>query len=261
MGPQPSSTWGIGRENEPFTAIKENLILATPFLNSGSRTFAQSTTVLLAALDGASIMYAIADSGKSTSYVYYTKPFLINKTCKLNYYAIQKGFEATPVITSEFIKVSGDKAIRLNTQPAQQYSGDGPATLIDGIRGNEDFRLGGWLGFEAINVDAIIDLKQPKLISKISIGFFQDINAWIFMPAEVEFFLSDDNITFKSAGIVKNNIQQENWDKTFKDFYLNIKPERTHFIRVVAKNIGACPPGHKGNGAPSWIFTDEIIVE
>lgn len=261
MGPLPSETWGKGEGNEPSTAISDFPILPAPYLSEGSHTFAQSTTVKLSATNDAIIYYTISDSSGTSSEAVYTKPFTIDDNCKLNFYAAKAGFDPSPVITSEFLKIKSDKIIRLNTQPALQYSGDGASMLTDGIRGNEDFRLGGWQGYEAVNVDAIVDLKHPKIISRISIGFLQDINSWIFMPAEIGFFLSDDGINFNPAGNIKNNIPQDNWDKIFKDFTLNIKPEQTRYIRVVAKNIGACPPGHKGNGAPSWIFTDEIIVE
>ncbi len=32
-------------------------------------------------------------------------------------------------------------------------------------------------------------------------------------------------------------------------------------IRFVAKNVGECPPFHKGAGGNAWIFIDEIIIE
>jgi hexosaminidase len=33
------------------------------------------------------------------------------------------------------------------------------------------------------------------------------------------------------------------------------------YIRVVAKNLGTCPPGHPGSGKKSWLFVDEVTVE
>ena len=261
MGPQSSAAWGIGDKNEPHTGINDSLILPVPYLSAGARTFGRNTTVSLAATEGASIRYSIDGSDETAERIIYSKPFLIDKSCKLNFFALKEGYSRTPVITSEFLKVNIDKDIRLNTQPAPQYSGDGPAMLVDGIRGNDDFRLGGWQGYEAVNFDAVIDLRQPKTISKLAIGFLQDINSWIFMPSDIAFFLSDDGISFKPAGVVTNDIPQDNWDKIFKNFTLLMKPVNARYVKIVARNIGACPPGHKGNGAPSWIFTDEIIIE
>jgi predicted alpha-1,2-mannosidase len=261
MGPKPSAIWGVGENNMPHTGINENLILPTPYLSEGSRTFSNTTSVALTAEDGATIDYSIDSSGNVGKDFTYTKPFIIDKNCKLKFSAKKNGYPRTPRIISEFLKVKSDKDIHLNTLPAPQYSGDGPGMLTDGLRGNDDFRLGGWQGYEAVNVDVVIDLRQPKIISTLAIGFLQDINSWIFMPSEVGFFLSLDGITYKSAGVVKNDIPQDKQDKIFKDFTLQLKLEKARYIHVVAKNIGACPPGHKGNGAKAWIFTDEIIVE
>jgi hypothetical protein len=33
------------------------------------------------------------------------------------------------------------------------------------------------------------------------------------------------------------------------------------FVRVRVKNSGPCPSWHLGNGNPTWLFLDEIIIE
>jgi predicted alpha-1,2-mannosidase len=261
MGAQPSNDWGIGKFNEPQTSINDNLILPDPYLTEGSHTFTGYTKVALAASSGVSINYTIVRNEKESTPAAYTKPLIIDENCKLKYFAYQNGLGRTPWVTSEFIKIKNDKDIVLNTKPSEQYSASGPTTLIDGIRGNDDFRLGGWLGYDSINLDAVVDLKQTQVIQKISIGFLQDINAWIFMPYEVEFFLSEDGTKFKLMGVVGNEIQQDKWGALIKEFSLSLDMIRARYIHIVAKNIGVCPPGHKGNGAPAWIFCDEITVE
>jgi predicted alpha-1,2-mannosidase len=261
MGPQPSNEWGIGKNNEPHTSINDNLILPSPYLTEGSHTFTGNTKVEIAAFNNAAINYTIVRNKKESTPAVYTAPLIIDENCKLKYYAYHEGFPKTSWITSEFVKINNDKDIILNIKPSPQYSANGPTTLIDGIRGNEDFRLGGWLGYDSINLDAVVDLKQLKTIKKINIAFLQDINAWIFIPKEVEFFLSEDGTKFKSIGIVKNNIPQDKWGALIKEFSLPLDMIQARYFRIVAKNIGVCPPGHKGNGAPAWIFCDEITFE
>jgi len=261
MGSKPSYEWGTGIENEPQTAITDNLILADPYLSKGARTFTVNTTVELSASPGTVINYIINKAGKEATPAVYSAPIIISENCKIKYAASSRGFPDTPWITSEFIKIKNDKDIILKTKPSPQYNADGPTTLLDGMRGEKDFRLGGWLGYESINLDAVIDLKQSKDIKKLSIGCLQDINAWIFMPYEVEFFISDDGIKYKSAGLVKNDVSQDKWGAINKEFSLVTANVHARYIRVVAKNNGVCPPGHKGNGAPAWIFCDEITIE
>ena len=33
------------------------------------------------------------------------------------------------------------------------------------------------------------------------------------------------------------------------------------YVRVRGRNIGTCPPWHKGAGSKAWLFVDEISVE
>ena len=33
------------------------------------------------------------------------------------------------------------------------------------------------------------------------------------------------------------------------------------YVRIVARNVGTCPPWHPGAGGKAWLFVDEIIVE
>src|SRR5512137_214508 len=102
--------------------------------------------------------------------------------------------------------MADDKDIRLIYAPANQYSSGGASNLIDGIRCSPDFRIGGWLGFEKVNLEAVIDLRQVRNISTFGAGFFQDINAWIFFPSQLEFFVSDNGTDYRSACIIKNDI-------------------------------------------------------
>ena len=47
----------------------------------------------------------------------------------------------------------------------------------------------------------------------------------------------------------------------FKTFEINIPAVKARYVKVVATNIGTCPPWHKGQGNPAWMFADEIIVK
>ncbi len=110
-------------------------------------------------------------------------------------------------------------------------------------------------------MEAVIDLGKPEKISKLTMGFLQDINSWVFMPLNVEFFLSDDGKTFKKAGLAENTVAENDWNTQTKDFTVNFKPQQTRFIKVIAKNRAVCPDWHKGAGNPAWVFADEVVIE
>lgn len=164
------------------------------------------------------------------------------------------------IVTSEFVKMNDDKDIRLTFPPANQYSSGGANNLIDGIRCSLDFRIAGWLGFEKVNLEAIIDLKQVKPVSFFGAGFFQDINSWIFFPSKIEFLVSENGKEYHSANVINNDVFTDKEGSILKTFETQVKPVNARFVKCIATNIGTCPAGHKGNGGKAWIFSDEILV-
>lgn len=261
MGNSINTKWGTGKKKEPVTAIADKLIVPAPYLDDAVKTFADSKQVSIKGHEGAVIKYISASArSQSAEPLTYSGPIVITETGKLRFMAQDKK-AASPWISSEFIKLKNDKDCTLKNAPANQYSGNGAITLVDGQHGLEDFRIPGWLGFERVDLEAVVDLRQNKKITRMGAGFLQDINAWIFMPSAVEFLVSEDGTAYKSAAIVKNDVPQDQWGVIIKNFEATLEPVQARYIKVIATNIGVCPPGHKGNGGNAWIFADEITAE
>jgi len=260
MGNTPNKNWGIGSKNEPHTAITDNLIIPAPAILDAAKSFKDKKTITITGPAGASLFYSITGEDGNTKTQAYTAPFIIDQSSVIKFYAQMDG-SVSSVVTSEFVKMNDDRDIKLTFPPANQYSSGGANNLIDGIRCSPDFRIGGWLGFEKVNLEAIIDLRQVKPVSTFGAGFFQDNNAWIFFPSKIEFFVSDNGIDYRSAGVIKNEVPAEKEGGILKTFEMQVKPINTRFVKMVATNIGVCPPGHKGNGGAAWMFSDEIFVK
>ena len=157
--------------------------------------------------------------------------------------------------------MTDDKDIKLTFPPANQYSSGGANNLIDGIRCSPDFRINGWLGFEKVNLEAIIDFREVKSFTTFGAGFLQDINSWIFIPSQLEFLVSENGVDYKSAVVIRNNVPQDKEGTILKTLVTKTtSATKARFVKVIATNIGNCPPGHKGNGGPAWMFSDEIII-
>ncbi len=260
MGNTPNKNWGTGAKNEPHTAITDNLIIPPPAILDATKSFKDKKVITITGPAGASLYYSIAGEDGNAKTQVYTGPFTIDQTSIIKFYAQMDG-GVSQVVSSEFVKMLDDRDIKLTFAPANQYSSGGANNLIDGIRCSPDFRIGGWLGFEKVNLEAIIDLRQAKTVSTFGAGFFQDNNAWIFFPSKIEFFVSDNGTDYRSAGVIKNDIPAEKEGGILKTFEMQVKPINTRFVKMVATNIGVCPPGHKGNGGAAWMFSDEIIVK
>ena len=221
-----------------------------------------STVVgLSCAMPDAEIHFTLDGSEPSIRSNVYQRPILIRKTTTLKAYAQGRETPKSYSIEAHFTKIPKNRRITLNTKYSGQYSAGGDLALIDFVHGNENFQTGTWQGYEGTDIDAVVDLGAIMPVRTLSLGCFQDQGAWIFMPLDVTFWISDDGKNFSKAGVVANDVDEKLSGVKTKEFSLNVKGTKTRFVKVVARNRGACPVWHPGAGSKSWIFADEINVE
>jgi len=172
-----------------------------------------------------------------------------------------KGCRDSSYAFASFYKIPHNWTVKLNCKYNKQYTAGGDAGIIDGLAGYKDWRKGGWQGYQNQNFEAIVDLQAKKEIIEISSNYLQDSRSWILLPKEVEYFISNDGINFKSIGTLNHNLAW-NTEETFtKNFVYQLpKKVKARYIKVVAKNFGVLPEGHQGAGGDAFIFVDEIEV-
>jgi predicted alpha-1,2-mannosidase len=262
MGDKPNLSWGSRSEDLPRSAIEDHLILPVPYVASGSRVFVDSMDVALAAItEGAAIYYTVDGSEPDLDSQQYTKPIRIRETTVVKAFASKAGLPPSFGITAQFSRIPSDRTIELNTSYSPQYTGGGDNALIDLITGSDNFRTGAWQGYHGIDLEAVVHLEQVTDIKRISSRFLQDQNSWIFMPTLVEYAVSRDGENFDIISTLYNDVPPEYEGAIIKEFVLENIGKDVSCIRVRAKNIGVCPPWHKGAGGKAWIFVDEITIE
>jgi|WetSurMetagenome_2_1015567.scaffolds.fasta_scaffold01472_8 hexosaminidase len=143
----------------------------------------------------------------------------------------------------------------------ERYRANGEKSLIDGIRGTDNFKDGNWQGFEGVDFEATIDLGTEQTINKVIPRFYLNSNSWIFLPEEVDISISTDGKNYSESKTILNDIPQKNSEIILKDFTANFLNTKARLIKVVGKNIKVCPDWHPGAGGKAWLFIDEIVVE
>jgi predicted alpha-1,2-mannosidase len=262
MGSVPNKRWGTLPGDFPSTSITDNLISPIPSILCGKKNFTDTTTLILnAPMKDEKIYFTLDGSEPTKLSPVYQKAVLIDKSTTLKAFASLNGSTDSFKITAYFHMIPKNRKIILNTHYSPQYTAGGDLALIDFEKGTEDFRTGSWQGYEGVDIDAIVDLGEDMPIHSLSAGFLQDERSWIFFPIEVSFFLSDDGIGFRNAGIVKNEIPADHEGSITKDFNLNLTGTHARYIKMIAKNRGICPPWHPGAGNKAWLFADEIGIE
>ena len=144
---------------------------------------------------------------------------------------------------------------------SEKYPASGELALVDGIKGSLNYHDGCWQGFEGNDMEIIIDLPTIEESQEIAVSFLQAIDYWIFFPEYLSFLISNDGQNFKEIKTIKNTQSQQNKDESIQTFEIKIDDSNMRYLKVFAKNIGACPDWHKGAGGKSWLFVDEIIIE
>ncbi len=256
---ESASNWGQAATNSPSTEITQQLLVQAPFIVQGDVAFKEQTQVSLSVNSEATkIHYAF----NSDSFKIYNEPLVIKEPGVLKTYATQ-GANQSATISTQFYKVDPNRAITLESDYANQYNAGGNDALIDGIRGSRDFRTGAWQGYQDKDVVAIVDLGRVMPIDSIKVSFLQEQRSWIFLPTQVECYVSDNPRAFyKSLPEVTFDSATNNEETKIASANFSMRGYSARYVKIVAKNIGDLPDWHLGapyNGK-AWIFIDEIDI-
>lgn len=142
-----------------------------------------------------------------------------------------------------------------------RYPGGGPHGLTNGLHGGQNYRDGLWTGFEGTDLDAVIDLGAARDLTRLAIGCYQGATAWIFLPGQVDFLLSDDGESWRPAATVGHDVSNKIQRRIIHRFSADVTGNRARYVRVVARSLITCPAWHPGAGGACWVFADEIVVE
>ncbi|RIJ46569.1 beta-N-acetylhexosaminidase [Maribellus luteus] len=191
----------------------------------------------------------------------YAGPFEIQKTTTVKAVVVKDGQTMSKPLSSTFYM---HKAIACRASMkfpnSKYYNSTGEYALVDGIKGSSNHGDGHWKGFNGDDLVATLDLGKETSFSEVTIGTLQNAGAWIFYPTEVTVESSNDGLTFRKVGSVKNKVNAMDGANQIKDITVK-KKASARFVRVTVKNLGTCPQGHAGEGKPAWLFVDEISVE
>ena len=261
MTDQPNSTWATQPENCPVVRIdKSKDVVIVPTINALSDTFFDTLMVSMNhPVEGVEIYYTADGTDPRENGLRYEKPLCIKDNATICA-AAKQGERWSQPIEAKYYLIDANTSVKLDNMYNEQYAAGGPKALIDHLRGNDNFRTGTWQGYYGVDLVATVDLGAPKKINRLAGSFLQEAYSWIWMPREVEYFVSDDGKNFRSVGKVKNDIP-EDADGAFVQ-EMEVRPRtNARYVKMVAKTIGTCPEGHVGAGQKAWIFCDEIVIE
>ena len=268
-------------ESSGTNEITEGDILFSSMVKSSSDYFSAPVIVATEPIFKKSTMIVIKTTGPSlpifyqvkedenissvaSGYKRYSKPFKIKKNatviaCAYNDVTKQK----SPVAFCSVHKRPNNFTIDIKSVPNVQYFAGGAQGLLDGVKGEVDWRKGNWHGYQGQDFEALIDTKKKKKHNQIVVTFLADNKSWIYYPIQLELYASNDNKNFELIKSIDKSLLLPiipTLDvQGISELILNISDQPAfRYYKIKAINSGPLPKGHPGEGSPSFIFVDEI---
>lgn len=253
--------YGKAEQDRPKNVIADNLINLVPYFTNSSAVFNDKVEVNIASpVANCDIYYTLDGSEPTKNSLKFEEPIILKETATVKAISYNAKGVGSEVVETKFSKIPNNRKIELKSKYENQYSGGGHNALIDYKRGGNNFRTGGWQGYQGQDIVAIVDLGKKQKVSEVGMGFLQDVKSWIFYPTEVEVYYSTNGRDYKEYGKILNTVTNRTLQVTTQE--LAVKGDAScRYVKVVAKTIGVCPAWHESAGGSAWIFADEIIIK
>jgi predicted alpha-1,2-mannosidase len=254
------------RDKPKKTPTADTAFVTVPVIKAAGKSFKSSTSVSIEPLSGeAKIYYTLNGSDPTIQSAVFSSPItIVDSSCTVKAMAVIDNGKQSKIATAHFFKMPHpDWKIAIHSKYNPQYTAGGDEGIIDGIRGDKNWRKGEWQGYQSQDFEAVIDLGKEQQVSKFSAGFLQDVRSWIFMPRSVDFEISTDGKNFINPLSITNTVADNDNDVRIRDLSGTITPQTARYVRVKAKNYGKLPSWHPGyeDKGEAFIFIDEITIE
>ena len=246
----------------PLHFTEAEAIVVNPVINGGPISFQKAKTLPITSSQKNITIYFTTDGTEPTNNsTKYTKPLIVNESQTIKAVAYNADGKKSFVTTAIYKKMAHDWVVKLNSSYEQMYDGGGALGLIDGIRGETNWRKGNWQGYQKANMDVTIDLKKPTIISMVTVGFLQDTRAWIVMPRQMMVQVSSDGVVFKTVSDSNNFLPIEDLTPQVKNVMASFASTSVRFVRIKAMQYGKLPSWHESPGGDTHLFVDEVEIK
>lgn len=217
-------------------------------------------TVTLKTLDNIPVYYTLDGSEPTAASSKCEGVLEIKENCTLKAKGIGERGE-TRLFSEEinFSKATA-KPIKLLQPIHRSYTFKGDITLVDGLKGNHNYRTGRWLGFCGTDLEAVIDLKQEEEISYVKFNTSVDKGDWVFDVLGITVSVSDDGENFTDVfNQTYPDLTAEDENRIY-EHKVEFEPVKTRYVKVKALSDRDMPAWHPAAGHLAFIFVDELEI-
>lgn len=202
------------------------------------------------------IRYALNDEELSNSSKLYEKPLELTETITVKAAVFEDGkMKGDPFIQTFVFHKAVGKPVSYNPIYHDSYQGAKEVGMVNILRGSKNFHDGQWQAWLVDDMQVTINMQEPTLMHKVTMGSMVNQGSGIYYPVRVEVLLSDDGKNFKSVGVIERPFKINGLTER-KDFTITFEEQKAQYVRVKAQNLA-----HPPSGGDAWLFVDEIVVE
>lgn len=217
--------------------------------------------VELSTVGDADIYYTLDGSEPTTTSFKYTGAFDLKENADLKAIAVRpSGNSRVTAEKVEFTK-STTKPITMLQPINKGYQFNGAGVLVDGLKGNGNYKTGRWIAFYKNDMEAVIDLGEPAEITKVSMNTCVEKGDWVFDARGITIEVSEDGKTYTKVASESYPAMKANDRNGVYTHTLTFDPVKARFVKVLALSESKIPAWHGGKGNPAFLFVDEISVD
>lgn len=216
--------------------------------------------VKLSTLDGAPIHYTLDGTEPTASSPVCDSILKIKENGTLQAVAIRSAGNSRIVSEKVVFSKSSMKSIVANQPINKQYEFNGAPTLVDGLKGNGNYKTGRWIAFYKNDMDVTIDMQQPTEIASVEISTCVEKGDWVFDARGLSIEISEDGKNFTKVASEDYPAMTAADRNGIYNHKLTFAPVKARYVKVVALSEQSIPDWHGGMGKPGFLFVDEITV-
>ena len=216
--------------------------------------------IALSTIDDAPIHYTLDGSEPTASSLLYEGVLKVKENATLSAVAVRPTGNSRVLKEKIEFSKSSMKPIVANQPLNKQYMYKGVTTLVDGLKGNGNYKTGRWIAFYNNAMDVTIDLKQPTEVSSVAFSACVEKGDWIFDARSFTVEVSEDGKNFTKVASEEYPAMKEEDKNGIYEHKLEFTPVTARYVKVVAPSEQSIPAWHGGKGHPAFLFVDEISI-
>lgn len=236
--------------------------LTPPLLKNSSTIFSKPLQVQLKhPIHGVEIRYTVDGSEPdSVNSPLFKNETVLKENTTIKARAFKKGWIGSKEVAFSFHKSAFKPDSVVLLKPMEENNrANGTRTFFDGQLGNFELKRGNsdkWAGYLNNDMELLLEFKQPKVISSVSLNTMLHPEANIYPPMAFEVWggISPDDMKLLSS--VKPPLADRDSKPVLKVIDSKFKPQNLGCIKIIAKPLKTT----KGKGSTSFLFVDEIFM-